>query len=188
MKNGQRMCLNLASHPARNLRLFFTLAGVLGALLLLLLVLGVGNVVRYGFQNRTTRSNLFQMDQRIAEAAREEKQFVKQVSEAVRDRQRNIDSINQVIYRKSFSWIKMLNSLEELLPDRCYIVSLAPAFHENTVMDLRFKIASPDLENWMNLVDRLYEQGFERIRLDSQTRGANGFFIYEMSVRYERDI
>lgn len=188
MKNGQRMYLNLASHPARNRRLFISLAGVLGALLLLLLILGVSNVVQYGFKNRTARSNLFQMDQRIAEAQREEKQFVRQVSEAVRDHQRSVDSFNRVIYRKSFSWINMLNSLEELLPDRCYIVSLAPAFHEDAVMDLRFKVASPDLENWMNLVDRLYEKGFEHIRLESQTRGTTGFFIYDMSVRYERDI
>ena len=41
MKNGQRMYLNLASHPARNLRLFISLAGVLGAHLLLILILGV---------------------------------------------------------------------------------------------------------------------------------------------------
>lgn len=188
MKNGQRMYLNLASHPAKNRRLFFSLAGVLGALLLLLLILGAGNVVQYGFKNRTIRSNLFQLDQRIAEAQREEKLFVKQVSEAVRDHQRSVDSFNRVIYRKSFSWINMLNSLEELLPDRCYIVSLAPAFHEDAVMDLRLKVASPDLENWMNLVDRLLEKGFEHIRLESQIRGANGLFIYDTSVTYERDI
>ncbi len=188
MKNGQRMYLNLASHPARNRRLFISLAGVLGSLLLLLLILGASNVIRYGFKNRTTRSNISQLDRRIADAQREEKQFVDQVNAAVRDHQRSVDSFNRVIYRKSFSWIDLLNSLEELLPDRCYIVSLAPAFYEDAVMDLRFKIASPDLENWMSLVDRLYEKGFAQIRLESWNRGTDGFFIYNMSVRYERDI
>jgi hypothetical protein len=55
-------------------------------------------------------------------------------------------------------------------------------------MDLNFRVAAPDLETWLKLVESIYDLGFESMRLNSETRGSDGFFIYDMSVRYERNI
>ncbi len=188
MTNGQRLNLNLASHPAQNRRLFFLLLGLVGVLLVLLLVVGGSQVIRYGFRSRTVRANLSQVQQKITEADRKGKEFERQVAQAVREHQKPVDRLNQLIYRKSFSWVELLGSLEELLPDSCYIVSLKPAFHEDAVMDLRFKVASPDFNSWQILVGRIYELGFTDLRMESETRGTDGFIIFDMSVTYERDI
>ena len=188
MTNGQHLRLNLATHPARNRRLLFSLLGLLGGLLAVLLIVGGSQVIRYGFRSRTVRANLFQVQQKIAAAEREERQFDSQIEQAELDHQRSVDKLNQLIYRKSFSWVELLGSLEELLPGPCYIVSLKPAFHEDAIMELRFKVASPDYDSWQVLVGRIYQLGFTDLRMESETRGTDGFIIFDMSVTYERDI
>ncbi len=188
MRNGRRMSLNLATHPARNRRLFFFLTGLVAFLLGLLLILGVGNVIRYGFRTRTVKSAAQRIDREIGQAERETRQLEGQIEQAVREGQREVDNINQLIYRKSFSWTELLGSLEELLPPACYIDSLAPVFEDDADMDLRFKVASPDYDTWQKLVERLYAKGFRDLRLASEVRGRDGFIIFEISVRYERDI
>ncbi len=188
MKNGRRMSLNLATHPARNRRLFFLLTGIIALLLSLLLILGVGNVIRYGFRTRSVKAAGQRIDRQITQAQRETMQLEGQIEQAVRGGQRQVDDINQLIYRKSFSWLELLGALEELLPPACYIDSLAPVFEEDADIDLRFKVASPDYKTWEALVGRLYAHGFKDLRLVNEVRGRDGFIIFEMSVRYERNI
>ena len=187
MSNGHRLHLNLASHPKRNRRLLFLLTGILGGLLVILLAVGGSSVFRYGLRSRAVRRNVIEIDSKIQNADREEKQFTRQVNQAVRERQRWVDNVNQLIYRKSFSWIGLLRILEEMLPDACYIVSLAPAFKEDAAMDINFKVAAPNDDVWMTLVERLYTSGFKDVRQKSEIRGRDGSIIFDMSVRYERD-
>ena len=188
MKNGKRRNLNLATLPVRNRRLFYLLLGLVGGLLALLLIVGGSRVIRYGLRSRTVRANLVQMQQRITSAERESEKLEKQIVQAERENQKNIDTFNQLIYRKSFSWVGLLSSLEELLPEPCYIVSLKPTFHEDAVMQVQLKVACPDYDAWQILVGRIYEQGFTDYRAASETRGSDGFIIFDISVTYERDI
>ena len=188
MTNGQHLNLNLATHPARNRRLFFSLLGLFGGLLAVLLVVGGSQVIRYGFRSRTVRANLSQVQQKITAAEREGRKFESQIDQAELDHQKRVDTLNQLIYRKSFSWVDLLGSMEELLPGPCYIVSLKPAFHEDAIMELRFKVASPDFDSWQVLVGRLYKLGFTGLRQGSETRGTDGFTIFDITVTYERDI
>lgn len=186
MTDGHRLHLNLASHPKRNHRLLFLLTGVLGGLLVILLVVGGSSVFRYGLRSRAVRRNIVEIDRRIRDAEREEKESTRQVAQAQRENQRWVDQVNQLIYRKSFSWVGLLRVLEETLPDACYIVSLAPAFREDAAMDINFKVAAPNDEVWMTLVERLYTSGFKDVRQKSEVRGRDGSIIFDMSVRYER--
>jgi Tfp pilus assembly protein PilN len=182
------MNLNLATHPARNRRLFFLLTGIVAHLLGLLLILGIGNVIRYGFRARTVRAAVQRIDREISQAERETKQLEGQIAQAIRERQRQVDNFNQLIYRKSFSWLELLGALEELLPPACYIDSLAPVLEDDADMDLRFKVAAPNFKTLETLMERLYAKGFKDLRLVNEVRGPGGFIIFEMSVRYERDI
>ena len=188
MKSGRRQILNLATHPARNRRLFFLLLGLVGGLLAILLTVGGSRVIRYGLRSRTVRADLLHAQDQTRTAQREIQKLERQIAETERANQRSIDSLNQLIYRKSFSWIELLGSLEEMLPDPCYIVSLKPAFHEDAVMEVRLKVACPDYNAWQTLVGRIYEQGFTDYRAASETRGTDGFIIFDISVTYERDI
>ena len=186
MTNGKRLHLNLATHPVRNRRLLFLLTGVLGGLLVLLLAVGGSSVIRYGLRSRTVQKNIVELDRKIADADREEKEFARKVNQSVRENKKWVDNVNQLIYRKSFSWVGLLRIMEEMLPDACYIVSLAPAFKEDAAMDINFKVAAPNDEVWMTLVERLYTSGFRDVRQRSEVRGRDGFIIFDMSVRYER--
>ncbi len=187
MMNYKRLHLNLASHPARNRSLFFSLVMLLSLVILVIAVIGGGNFVRYGTKVRGFKSSLQQFQQESRTAEREENNFTRQSQTALQELGKEVETLNGIIYRKSFSWIGFLNVLEEILPDACYIVSLAPVFREDATVDLQFKIASPDSDNFYTLIERFAERGGKQIRLIREDRDQRGNFIFEISVIYARD-
>lgn len=188
MKNQQHLSLNLASHPVRNRRLFVILTLLVGSLLVILITTGVNGIVKYGLSGKNARDSIESINQEIVRLQRESKGHANLITQAKQENGKKVELINQIIYRKSFSWLTLLSRLEELLPDACYIVSLAPAFHEDASMDIRFKVASPNLDTLMILIDRLNKLNFTHIRLLSENRDQTGYIVYEISVGYERNI
>lgn len=188
MNSQQLLFLNLASHPVRNRRLFVTLTVLIGLLLILLLSIGVNSIAKYGLRGRQARASIASINQEILKIQRENKGRANLITQAKQENGKKVELINQIIYRKSFSWSTLLSVLEEVLPDACYIVTLAPAFHEDASMDIRFKVASPNLETLLSLIDRLNELNFKHIRLLSENRDQTGYIVYEISVGYERNI
>ncbi|NOR15692.1 MAG: hypothetical protein GQ544_08310, partial [Candidatus Aminicenantes bacterium] len=78
MTNHKRLYLNHATHPARNRRLFFSLATLLSLVILVVAVIGGGNFVRYGTKARGFKSSLKQFQQETRTAEREGKDFTRQ--------------------------------------------------------------------------------------------------------------
>ncbi len=187
MKNYKRLHLNLATHPARNRRLFVSLVMLFSLVILVIVVIGGGDFVRYGTKVRGFKSSLQQFQQETRTAEREAKNFTRQSKQALQELGKEVETLNGIIYRKSFSWIGFLGVLEEILPDACYIISLAPVFREDATVDLQFKIASPDSDNFYTLIERFAERGGKHIRLIREDRDQRGNFIFEISVIYARD-
>ena len=81
-----------------------------------------------------------------------------------------------------------LSALEEALPESCYIESLAPTIKEDNQMEVRLKVAAPNLDELLKLNQNLYEKNFTGIRIMSETINEIGLLVAEITLLYERDI
>jgi len=126
--------------------------------------------------------------QKIRIAQRKEKEFTERSKQAIEKYKERIDLVNRIILRKSFSWVKFLADLENSLPDSSYIISLAPKLIEDSRMEVRFKVASQNLNMLLELINNLKALEFKGIRVESETKNKKGFLISAISLNYERNI
>jgi hypothetical protein len=55
-------------------------------------------------------------------------------------------------------------------------------------MEVRLKVASPNLDELLKLNKNLYEKRFTNIRIISESRNEAGLLISEISLVYERTV
>ena len=186
MKKQKRAHLNLATHPLKNRRFFFLISGILGVLVIAITFLGVYTIEKYSKKNKNFMDNSAQIEKMITDAKREEFRLSAQIEDASQIYQGKIDLLNTLILKKSFSWGEFLSALEEALPASCYIESLAPTLKENSQMEVRLKIAAPNLNELLKLNKNLYEKSFSGIRIMSEAINETGLLIAEITLIYER--
>jgi len=186
MNTQSHFNLNLASHPVRNRKLFFSLAGFLGVLFLIFIVAGGIIFWSYRTQVRDIRADIAVVEDNVQSARRADIKYTSQIDEMIVIHKGKVDFINNIIFEKSFSWTDFLSRFERILPESCYIVSLVPSIQDNSDVIVRFKVACPNLDDLLTLINALNDLGYQNVRLMHETRGDDGLFIYEMSLRYER--
>jgi len=184
---GRTLYTNLASYPLKNRRLFFLLLAVLGALCVFLCLLGVYTFFSYAKENKDFRAKKSHVESRMQQFEREENTLTTKINQAAKEHKKNVDRMNSLIYRKSFSWVSFLSDMEEVLPSSCYIVSLSPSVGEGSQIGVRFKVAAPNLAELLKLNNRLYEMKFKDIRVISESQTREGFLLSEISVVYEKN-
>ena len=162
--------------------LFSLLAGAF----LVVAVIGGYTYLNYKSKGKDVRLSIDESEQLIKNAQREEMRFSGRIDEETIKYKAKIDLINSLIYRKSFSWIDFLADLENSLPDSCYIVSLAPNLKGDSKMEVRFRVASPNLNALLNFYNKLDSKKFKDIRIRSESRTDSGFLLAEISSIYER--
>lgn len=186
MTRQKRLNLNLATHPLRNRRLFFILVGILGASFLVVLSLGGYAYWKYKAKNNHFEKNWVRIERKIKSVQREERRLTVQIEEAAKKYKTQVDRLNTLILKKSFSWANFLSALEEALPESCYIVSLEPFLIEANQMEVRLKAAAPNLDELLKLNRNLYEKNFSSIRIINESINEAGLLISEISLIYER--
>lgn len=188
MRNQPKLNINLASAPMRNRRLFF----LLGACLLIVFVgvstLGLSLHLRYKSRHDDTAKEVAAINQRLTTANREEARYDALIEQKLTDYKVIADTINSLIYRKSFPWMDFFAAMEESLPESSYIVSLAPFPAEGTAMEVRFQAVFANLNELLGFVKSLDSKGFANINIISESQSAEGFLLSEISVRYERHV
>jgi len=177
--------LNLAASPARNQRVFHLLVLLMGTLLLLTVSVGGVTFFKYRQKARDARSAFVSVRRNNQEFLQEEKRYANLNQQNVQDYQAKVDLINRLIFHKRFSWINMLSSLEEALPDSCYILSLAPQIKKDATMEIRLKAVVPSLDEFLLLYQHLHEQQFKQIRIISEAAEDSGRLIAEVIFVYE---
>ena len=131
-----RLDINLASRPYEDARQFWmrwgTAVGALGLLTLILMTLvitGFVNARRDRQAISEKRALIAQRDQLRTQA----QQFLNRPeNRTTRDDSR---FLNQLIERKAFSWTKVLESLERVMPPRVHVVSISPELNEAAAID-----------------------------------------------------
>ena len=65
--------------------------------------------------------------------------------------------LNQLIERKAFSWTKVLESLERVMPPRVHVVSISPELDEDNQLALRMVVAGDSRDRAIELARRMEE-------------------------------
>jgi len=153
-----RIDINLASRPYEDARQFWmrwgTALGVLGLLTLVLLVLDITGFVGAHHDRvvmAQTRALIADRDRTRAEADR-----VLNLPEnrVTRDHSRYL---NELIERKAFSWTRVLENLERVMPPRVHLVSISPQLDENNELALKMTVAGDSWDRGVELQRRMEE-------------------------------
>ncbi|PYQ42901.1 MAG: hypothetical protein DMG99_07885 [Acidobacteria bacterium] len=153
-----RLDINLASRPYEDARQFWmrwgTAVGALGLLTLILMTLvitGFVNARRDRQAISEKRTLIAQRDQLRTQA----QQFLNRPeNRTTRD---DSQFLNQLIERKAFSWTKVLESLERVMPPRVHVVSISPELNEDNQLALKMVVAGDSRDRAIELARRMEE-------------------------------
>jgi type IV pilus assembly protein PilN len=164
-----RLDINLASQPYEDARQFWMRWGTaVGALALLTLVLLTLDVT--GWVNaRRDRTAIAEKNAMIADRDRLRAE-AERVLNLPQNRTTRDESqfLNQLIERKAFSWTKVLENLEKVMPPHVHLESISPQLDEDNQLGLKMTVAGDSRDRALELARRMEEsQRFSQTRVDS---------------------
>lgn len=150
--------INLASQPYEDARQFWmrwgTAVGALGLLTLILLALDVTGWITA----RRDRETMSQQRNMIAERDKvrtdAERTLNLPENRTTRDESQ---FLNQLIERKAFSWTRVLENLEKVMPPRVHVVSISPQLNEDNELALKMTVAGDSRDRAIELARRMEE-------------------------------
>ena len=188
MKNSRPLNLNLASHPWRNRKFFILLFSILVVSFLLVSFFGGKIFVQYRSDAQKTKASIRQTENLIRETQRAEERLSRRVNEVTKSYQSQVDMVNSIILKKSFSWIEFFADLENSLPDSTYIVSLAPTLTDDSKLLLRLRVACVSVDDLLKLIENQGALKSSEIRIEGETQNERGLLISEITFSYERTL
>jgi len=150
-----RLDINLASQPYEDARQFWmrwgTAVGAVGLLTLILLALDITGWVAARRDHITMaqlRSMIAERDKVRADAER--------VLNLPENRTTRDESqfLNQLIVRKAFSWTRVLENLEKVMPPRVHVVSISPELDDDNDLVLKMTVAGDSRDRALELQRR----------------------------------
>jgi len=153
-----RLDINLASQPYEDARQFWmrwgTAVAALGMLTLILFVLDATGYV-------DARRDRIAMDQKRSLIA--ERDRLRANAEEFLNRPENRTTrdesqyLNQLIERKAFSWTRVLENLEKVMPPRVHVVSISPQLNDENDLALKMTVAGDSRDRAIELAKRMEE-------------------------------
>jgi type IV pilus assembly protein PilN len=153
-----RVDINLASQPYEDARQFWLRWGsaLMGVAILTLVLLML--TISGWFAARRDRTTIAHLEKSIADrdAIRTKaEEFLNQPeNRTTRDESR---FLNGLIDRKSFSWTKVLEDLEKVMPPRVHLVSIHPELDEDNQLALKMQVAGSSRDRGIELAQRMEE-------------------------------
>lgn len=171
-----RLDINLASQPYEDARRFWlrwgsatVMAGILSAALIFTTVTG-------WLDARRDRQRISEFQSQIAERDRERSK-----AEAFLNRSANRSTrdksqfLNALIERKAFSWTRVFEELERVMPPRLHVVSIRPEMTADNQLELKMVVAGESSERALDLVKRMEgSQHFEQTRVNEARQRQSG--------------
>ena len=166
-----RVDINLATQPYQDARRFWLRwGGALVALGLLTLIL-VYSALTGWVSARKDRDLIRQREAQIADRDREKTQ-----AEALLNRPENRSTrdrsqfLNELFQRKAFSWTKVFEDLERVMPPRLHVVSIRPEMGADAGLNIKLVVAGESRERALELVRKMEaSQRFQQTRIDQET-------------------
>jgi type IV pilus assembly protein PilN len=151
-----RLDINLATRPYEDAREFWMRWGTgIGLLAVVTLVL-IGWTVRSWTDAGRDRQSIANLQQQIARRDRERAEaqafLDMSVNRSTRDQSQ---FLNGLIARKAFSWTRVFEDLEQVMPENLHVMSLRPEFNEQNAMQLDMRVAGDTRAAAVELVHRM---------------------------------
>jgi type IV pilus assembly protein PilN len=172
-----RLDINLATRPYEDAREFWARwglgVGLLGLLTVLLLGLTVINWRKAGKDRQDIAYLQGEIAERDNERAKAQAYLDLTANRSTRDQSQ---FVNGLIQRKSFSWTRVFEDLEQVMPSNLHVVSLRPELNDQNQMELEMRVAGDTRSAAIELVHRMEgSKHFQATQLESEsTVGDNG--------------
>ena len=151
-----RLDINLASEPYEDARQFWMRWGTaLGAVAILTLAL-LAITVSGWFAARRDHARIAELKASIAQ-----RDLKRQQAEQFLNRPENRSTrdqaqfLNELIERKSFSWTRVLEDLEKVMPARVHLVAIQPELDEDNQLRLKLSVAGDSRDRGLELARRM---------------------------------
>ena len=165
-----RIDVNLASQPYEDLRRFwFRSGGALAALGILTLVLLYVTAMGW-IGARKDEALIHQAERQIASRDQEkaDAQALLNLPQNVSTRDRSV-FLNDLFYRKAFSWTKVFEDLEQVMPPGLHVVSIRPELAPGE-MEIKLVVAGESRERALELVRKMEgSQRFQQTQIEEET-------------------
>jgi type IV pilus assembly protein PilN len=153
-----RLDINLASQPYEDARQLWmrwgTAVGALGLLTLVLLALDVTGWVNARRDRQAIAEKRALIAERDELRANAERILNLPENRSTRDQSQ---FLNELIERKAFSWTRVLENLEKVMPPRVHLESISPQLDEDNQLGLKMMVAGDSRERALELARRMEE-------------------------------
>jgi len=184
-----RLDINLATRPYEDSRQFWLRWGAGLGLLALLTVMLLYLVATGLASARNDRALIKEREQQIADRdqqrARAEATLNLPENRSTRDRSQYL---NDLFQRKAFSWTRVFEDMERVMPNRLHLVSIQPAMSASHQLELKLVVGGDTREHAQELVRRMEgSQHFQdtKIEVENTQSGGQGDPVrFEISATY----
>lgn len=165
-----RVDINLASQPYQDARRFWLRWGgalvALGLLTLILVYSALTGWVSACKDRDLIRQREAQIAARNQERAQAEALLNRPENRSTRDRSQ---FLNDRFQRKAFSWTKVFEDLERVMPPRLHVVSIRPEMGSDAALNIKLVVAGESRERALDLVRKMEaSQRFQQTRIDQE--------------------
>jgi type IV pilus assembly protein PilN len=169
-----RLDINLATRPYEDAREFWLrwglVVGLLGVLTLALVALTVRGWINAGRDRNEIARIEGQIAERDHERAKAQAFLDMAVNRSTRDQSQ---FLNGLIQRKSFSWTRVFEELELVIPSNLHVVSLKPELNDQNQMELEMRVECETRAAAVELVHRMEgSKHFQGAQLVQEGQGA----------------
>lgn len=168
-----RLDINLATQPYEDARQFWTRWGTALTVVSILTLALLAVTVMGWFAARRDHAKIAQLKGEIAQRDRTRQQaedFLNQPkNRTTRDQSQ---FLNELIERKSFSWTRVLEDLEKVMPARVHLVSINPELDEDNQLSLKMSVAGDSRDRAIELARRMEDsRRFSKTYIETETSG-----------------
>jgi type IV pilus assembly protein PilN len=166
-----RLNINLASQPYEDARQFWMRWGTALAAVAILTVVLLIITISGWFAARKDHAKIAELKAGIAQRdlkRRQAEDFLNlPENRATRDQSQ---FLNELIERKSFSWTRVLEDLEKVMPARVHLVSIHPELDEDNQLSLKMSVAGESRDRAIELARRMEEsRRFTQTYIETET-------------------
>jgi len=189
-----RIDINLASHPYEDAGpLWLRWGGALAAVAVLTLILLYSALSGWA-SARSDRNLIEQREQQIAardqQKVKAEETLNLPANRGTRDR---AQFLNDLFLRKAFSWTKLFEDMERVMPPRLHVVSIRPERTLDNQLEIKIVVAGESRDRAIELVKKMEtSQRFRQTQIEQESSGTGqtpGDNVqFDISTMYVPDI
>jgi type IV pilus assembly protein PilN len=168
-----RLDINLASQPYEDAQQFWMRWGTAVVVAAVVTLALLAFTVTGWFDARRDHAKITQLRAEIAQRDRTRQQaedfLNRPANRATRDQSQ---FLNELIERKSFSWTRVLEELEKVMPARVHLVSIHPELDEDNQLKLKMLVGGDSREKALDLARKMEDsRHFTQTYIQSEEYG-----------------